>query len=240
MAGKKPLDILLSQELIRALINVTHSIHHKNLKDESFTAIELVLDHGGVPRLFQNKKKFNFSSCCILYHNSIMILFPLKRSCSDIETLSNWILSQSVPLDASITRIVYKFLNLLKFQSSDAIGMQKLVYICFETLIHLYNSNVDPSPESSDYFHQAVLHMRILSNIVALENRFADCIIENWFVNQPRSMASFFNHFIDLFSACSISIDEIYWFIGNLMKCQLNEISLKYIEMERYTETLVI
>ncbi|XP_031623357.1 uncharacterized protein LOC116340809 [Contarinia nasturtii] len=207
VAGKKSLDILLSQELIRSLINVTRSIHNKNLKDEALIAIELVLDHGGVPKL------------------------------SDVETLSKWILSQTAPLDPSITKIIYKLLDLLQFQSKDVIGMQKLVFICFETLIHLYNGSATSSLQStrsSEHLHQVVLHMRILSNIVALENSFADLIIETWFVNQSRSLASFYNHFIDLFSAHSVSIEEIYWFIGNLMKCQLGEVSLKYLETDQF------
>lgn len=50
MAGRKPLNILLSQELIKALINVTKSSHSQSLRDDSYVAIELVLDHGGMPR----------------------------------------------------------------------------------------------------------------------------------------------------------------------------------------------
>lgn len=40
----------MSQELISALINVTRSIHNRTLTDESYTAIELIVDRGGVTR----------------------------------------------------------------------------------------------------------------------------------------------------------------------------------------------
>lgn len=50
VAGKKPLNILLSQELIKALINCTISGKSPNLTDEAYLAIELALNHGGIPR----------------------------------------------------------------------------------------------------------------------------------------------------------------------------------------------
>lgn len=49
-AGKKPLNILLSQELIKALINTSSVGFSQSLKHESCVAIELVLNHGDVPR----------------------------------------------------------------------------------------------------------------------------------------------------------------------------------------------
>lgn len=49
-AGQKPLKILSSQELIKGLINANVSSHNQNVKDESYVAIELILDHGGVPK----------------------------------------------------------------------------------------------------------------------------------------------------------------------------------------------
>lgn len=73
--------------------------------------------------------------------------------------------------------------------------------------------------------------MRISSNIVALGGSFGDYIVDSWFRSQNRSLASFFNRFIDLFSAHGLLIDEINWFIGNLMKCQLNELNRQYLEV---------
>lgn len=135
-----------------------------------------------------------------------------------------------------ITKIVYKLLNLLEFKSNDAIGMQKLLHICFETLIHLYDatSSSPTAPESSEYLHQVILLMRICSNILTLENSYADYIIDNWFKTQSRSLVTFFNHFIVQMAAAKLSTEEIYWFIGNLMKCQLSETSLKYIEIDEF------
>ncbi|XP_055295482.1 uncharacterized protein LOC129565094 [Sitodiplosis mosellana] len=208
VAGKKPLKIMISQEIISALINVTLSIHNRNLTDESYVAIELILDHGGVPR-------------------------P-----SDIETLcAKWILHQEAPLDLGKTKIVYKLLNLLEFKSNDAIEMDKLVYICFGTLLNLYDvtSSSPPAPsESREFLHQVVLLMRICSNLVALENSYADYIIDNWFRTQSRSLATFFNYFIKQMAATNLSIEEIYWFIGNLMKCQLSDTTLKYVETDEF------
>lgn len=67
-----------------------------------------------------------------------------------------------------------------------------------------------------------------------MDSSFGNYIIENWFQSQNRSLALFFNHFIALFVANSISINEIYWFIGNLMKCQHNEQTLKYLESDEF------
>lgn len=152
---------------------------------------------------------------------------------SDIETLSKWILNQTAPLDSRLTKIIYKLLNLLNFQSNDAISVQKLVHFCFDTLIYLYNQ---PSslPVSNQSLHQVVLLTRICSNFVALENSFGGYIIEHWFQSQNRSIATFFNHFIDQLSANSLSVDEIYWFIGNLMKCQINESITKFLECDEF------
>lgn len=153
-----------------------------------------------------------------------------------METLSKWILSQEAPLDLGMTKIVYKLLNLLEFKAIDAVGMQKLFHNCFETLIHLYDtmSSSPPAADSSDFLHHAILLMRICSNLVTLESSYADYIIDNWFRTQSRSLATFFNYFIEQISAVNLSIKEIYWFIGNLMKSQLSETSLKYIEIDDF------
>lgn len=80
--------------------------------------------------------------------------------------------------------------------------------------------------------------MRICSNLVALENSFADLIIENWFDSKNRSIALFFNHFIDQFTASSLHVEEIYWFIGNLLKSQVAETSWKYIEKDEFFDKI--
>lgn len=157
----------------------------------------------------------------------------LSTSPSDIETLSKWILNQPIPLDPRITKIVYKLLNLLGFQSNDAIGIQQLVHLCFDTLIHVHD-NPSSTPGSNESLHQVILLMRICSNIVALENSFGGYIIDHWFCSQNRSMASFFNHFIEQFSSNGLSVEEIYWFTGNLMKCQINESSTKFVEYDEF------
>lgn len=51
---------------------------------------------------------------------------------------------------------------------------------------------------------------------------------------QSRSLVEFFNHFIELIGTTNLSIGEIYWFIGNLMKCQLSDASLKYLETDEF------
>lgn len=132
------------------------------------------------------------------------------------------------------TKIVYKLLGLVSYQSNDAIAVQKLAHICFETLIYLHDSTLAVSVESIEFLHHIVLLMRICSNIVALENSFTNYIIETWFAAQSRSLLSFFNRLIELFTIHNLAIDEIYWFIGNLMKCQLSEASLKHIEMSAF------
>lgn len=142
-------------------------------------------------------------------------------------------MNQAAPLDLGLTRIVYKFLNLLEFKSNNAIGMQKLVQICFETLIHLHD-NISSAPPSPEFFYHVILCMRICSNIVAVETSVADYIIENWFRMQSRSLVVFFNHFIELIATTNLSTEEIYWFIGNLMKCQLSDASLKYLETDEF------
>lgn len=160
-----------------------------------------------------------------------MFLF-CERS-SDIETLSKWILSQTVPLDPRITKIVYKLLNLLGFQSKDAIGVQQLVHLCFDTLIHVHE-NFSMMSDPNENLHQVILLMRICSNIVALENSFSCYIIERWFCSQNRSMVTFFNQFIERFVANGLSVDEIYWFIGNLMKCDTNDLTMKFLEYDEF------
>lgn len=125
---------------------------------------------------------------------------------------------------------------MLEFKSNDAMGMQKLLNICFKTLIHLHDttSSNPPAPDFSEFFHQVILLMRICSNIVTLENSYVDYIIDNWFRAPSRSLATFFNYFIEQMAAANLSIEETYWFIGKLMKCQLSETSLKYIEIDDF------
>lgn len=139
-----------------------------------------------------------------------------------------------------MTKIVYKLLNLLEFKSNDAIGMQKLGHIAFETLIYLHNiTSTSTSPqESVESLHQVVLLMRICSNLVAVEPSYADYIIENWFRTKSRSLAAFFNHFIEQIAAVNLSMEEIYWFIGNLMKCKLSGSTLEYLESDAFFATI--
>lgn len=153
-----------------------------------------------------------------------------------MEALSKWILSQPVPLDLGATRIVYKLLNLLQFQSNDAVGLQKLAQMCFDTIIYLndntFQSISSDSVEPNEPLHQAMILLRICSNIVALEGAFGDHIIDNWFRSQNRSLASFFNRFIDLHAENGLSVEEIYWFVGNLMKCQIR--NHQYLEADEF------
>lgn len=144
-----------------------------------------------------------------------------------------------MPLSLPIAKIVYKLLNLLDFKSNDALGMQKLFLLCFETLIYLHdNTSASSSLDQVDSLQNVIILMRICSNLVVLENSFADLIIENWFDSENRSIALFFNHFIDQFTASGLHIEEIYWFIGNLLKLQVAQNSWKYIEKDEFFDKI--
>lgn len=125
-------------------------------------------------------------------------------------------------------------MNLPEFKLNDATAVQKLVHIIFDTLIHVHDSTLSSAGNLTELLHRVALLIRICANIVAVEGSVADYIIETWFRPQNRSIASFFNHFIELFITNSMSIEEIYWFIGNLLKCQLSAPSLKYLEMDSF------
>lgn len=82
--------------------------------------------------------------------------------------------------------------------------------------------------------------MRICANIIALENSYADYIIENWFgtKNNNRSMALLFNHFINQFVANSLNIKEICWFIGNIDKFKHGEVATNIVQTEQFMENV--
>lgn len=130
-------------------------------------------------------------------------------------------------------KIVYKLLNLLNFQSNDTIGVQKLVHFCFDTAIYI-ERKLPSVTDPTEFLHSMVLIMRISSNIIALENSFGDYIIEQWFLSQNRSIAAFFNNFIDFFVVNSLSVDEIYWFIGNIIRCPMNETVTQFLEDDEF------
>lgn len=146
-----------------------------------------------------------------------------------------FILNQAAPWNPRITRIAYKLLNLLEFQSiDDDNGTQRLIKLCFDTLIHIHDTATSSAPDSSQFIEHVILLMRICSNIVALHYTHGDYIIHNWFQFQNRSISSFFNHFIELLTANGFSVNEIYWFIGNLLKCATNESTIKYLECDHF------
>lgn len=156
---------------------------------------------------------------------------------SDIEILSKFLLDHEVPLELRITKIAYKFLNLLEFQSNDDDGIQRLLKQCFDTLIHIHDKSIASAntPDLDESIQHVILMMRICSNIVARYQAFGDFIITNWFQYGNRSMASFFNHFIELLlGANDFSVAEIYWFIGNLLKSSTNESTIKYLECDDF------
>lgn len=168
-----------------------------------------------------------------------MLLFISDFRQSDIEILSKFLLDQAVPLSPRITKIAYKFLNLLGFQSNDDDGMQRLLKLCIDTLIHIHDtSNSSTTPDLSESIQHVVLLMRMCSNIVALNQIFGDFIIKTWFQSQNRSMASFLNHFIELLTVNGFSLTEIYWFVGNLLKCRTNESTIKYLEHDDFLKKL--
>lgn len=76
--------------------------------------------------------------------------------------------------------------------------------------------------------------MRICSNIVALEQSYGDYMVQQWFQSPNRSMTSFFNQFIELLATNNLSVDEIYWFIGNLMKCPIKESTLEFLQCDNF------
>lgn len=145
-------------------------------------------------------------------------------------------MNQAPPLNLGITKIAYKLLNLLEFKCSDAIGKQKLVDQCIETLIYLYDttSSLPSTPEPKDFLNQVVLLMRICSNLSALEDSYGDYIIENWFRVPSRSLRDFFNYFFEKFAVSNLSFNEIYWFIGNITKGQLSETTQNYLAIDDF------
>lgn len=176
-------------------------------------------------------KKYNNKWCCAI--------FNFRQS--DIEILSKFILDHEVPLNLRITKIAYKLLNLLDFQSNDDDGMQRLLKFCFDTLNHIHDTSNSSTntPDSNESIQHVILLMRICSNIVARNQILGGFIIANWFQSQNRSMTSFFNHFIDLLLTTNgSSVPEIYWFIGNLLKCPTNESTIKYLEREDFLKKL--
>lgn len=201
------MQILLSQELIKTLINALTSCHNENTKDEIALAIELTLDFGRFSR-------------------------P-----SDIEILSKFILNQVAPLNLRVTKIAYKLLNLLRFQANDNDdGLQRVVKLCFDTMIHMHDTlNLLSASDSNESAQHVIVLMRICSNSVAVDPLVGDFIIFNWFQSQNRSMASFFNHFIEQISLNGCSAVEILWFIGNLLRSQVNnESTKKYLECDDF------
>lgn len=143
-------------------------------------------------------------------------------------------------MNLQITKIAYKLLNLLEFQSNgddDDDGMRRLLTLCFDTLIYIHgtlNASSDPKPDLIESIQNGILLMRICSNIVALNQKLGDFVITNWFQFQSRSMALFFNYFDELFKANGFSVAEIHWFIGNLLECPMNESTAKYLECEEF------
>lgn len=140
-------------------------------------------------------------------------------------------------MNQRVTKIAYKLLNLLLFQVNDNDdGLQRVLKLCFETLMHIHNT---PTSFSASHSNESVQHvlllMRISSNIVAVNQSLGDFIIFNWFQLQNRSMASFFNHFIEQITLNDCSVAEIYWLIGNLLKTQINNESTKqYLECDDF------
>lgn len=208
------------------------------MRDELALAIELTLDFGGVPkwvRFLRYESRLWFYHCFFLMWN-VLICRQL-----DIEILSKFILSEAVPLNLRVTKIAYKLLNLLGFQSNaNDDGMQNLLKLCFDTLIHIYSTcNLVSAHDSNESTQLVILLLRICSNIVALHAVFGEFIILNWFQSQNRSMSSFFNHFIQLLTTNGLSVDEIFWFIGNLLKGQTNsESTAKYLECDDFFKKL--
>lgn len=158
---------------------------------------------------------------------------------TDAESLSAWILAQTLPLSHEITFIAYKLLNLLDYQSYDADVLRKLFVNSFNSLLH----HVDASgtvQQSDKIVHQCIILLRICSNIIVRHSEYGDFLIGNWFGASNRSISLFFNAFSDMVKLFGMSPQEICWFIGNLMNCPLNEANMAYLENDGMFSKLTI
>lgn len=149
-----------------------------------------------------------------------------------------WILDQNAPISHQMSTITYKLLNVLDFQANDTFAFQKVLMICVDTLIHIQDAMMT-SP-SDEFLHQSILLMRICSNIIARENENANYFIENWFSSKNRSISLFFNQFIEFIQSKGLSIQEIYWFIGNIINCSLNDNCHQYLENDEFFTKLIM
>lgn len=187
------------------MISVNADAHNDQIRKESFSAIELIIDHIDVS---------TFKS-------------------SDLKKISEWIVSHSAPINVELSIIVYKFLDKLEFQSNDPICMEKLLTICFETLVQLCS-------QPGNTAHQIILLVRICSNITILHNKFGNYIVENWFCSSNRSISEFFNQIVHLIRSSNLNPNEIYWFINNLANTPLSSNVTSYINSDGFYANLVI
>lgn len=198
VAGEKPLALLLNQELLIGMINLNKTTQNESIKKESYTAIELLIEH-----------------CKISMFRS-----------SDLETLSQWILQQSTPLDTQLTPIIYRFLDKLEFKCNDFHATQTLLTNCFDTLFQLSESS------ESDPRHIISL-IRICSNIIATEKSLGDFIIRNWFILREKLISTFFNSIVRIVKGMdNLSVNEIYWFINNIITSPLSDKTSKCIAID--------
>lgn len=197
-AGEKPLALLVNQELVTGLINLNKTTHSESIKKESYAAIELLTEH-----------------CKISMFRS-----------SDLEKLSQWILQQGAPLDADLSRIIYRFLDKLEFKSNDSQATQKLLTNCFDTLVLLSEGS------DSDIRHIISL-IRICSNIIATQKTLGDFIVRNWFILREKTISTFFNSIIRIVKGKeNLSVNEVYWFINNILSSQLSDDTSKFINLD--------
>lgn len=113
-----------------------------------------------------------------------------------------------------------------------------------ETLNHLYeqllkNENVNDS--ALELTMHLLLVLRIMGNVIALEDWAANLLIENGFASKNLSMSTFFNTLIDLTGQDMSYRNELLWIIGNLTASKhLNSSTLEYLKCDNFVNQLKI
>lgn len=145
---------------------------------------------------------------------------------SDLEKLSQWILQQGAPLDPELTPIIYRFLDKLEFICNDSQATQKLLTSCFDTLVLMSEGSENDS-------RHIISLIRICSNIIATEKSLGDFIVRNWFNLRENSISTFFNSIIRIVKGKeNLSVNEVYWFINNIISSPLSGDASKFIDLD--------
>lgn len=239
-SGNKALSILVNQEVVKSLMSVKANPQNDGIKEDATIAIGVAVDTGALRFVIRTIA----GAFSIAMPNSILTFSPFLSRLEDLLFLIESIPSTnpSTTLSFATTKILYKLLSKLNLPRSDSsLTTKGVMHRCVDTLFHLYrNIQSFPIETESDPFLHMIILLRIIGNILVIEEWAPNFLITDGFAANNVEVAQFFQDLLETMDN-EASQRELLWVARNLLENKfLNQDCLAYVNRSSLNINMLI